>query len=811
MSRHLYQRLFWVIAFSMATAMIWALLPPIIVRAATCNVPSGYATIQAAIDDPSCDTIIIAAGDYDENLVITRSLTIQGAGPGFASGPDVTRIRGNFTGRVIHVYKPIGNGIPTPVVTISDVSITRGLISGSYGGGVYNDDATLTLNNVSMYENYSDYGGDHIAGLGYAITTLQNSVLAPPSNGQDIYYSAAYGSLTLINTSMSGMFGSGVLPRYGIYVTGSPVLLQDSEIYGYTDGGIFANRTSISVENSAIHNNGFVGIDFQDGSEGVIVGSDILTHTSSSTDIYDAASGISLFGQVTVTVESSTIGQSIHLEPDGRAFGILMVNYLDRLGTLTVTNSIIRQNGSSGIYAEVSVSGANGGDITVANTEVYSNGAGVSLLSIGGNSGDAVTILDSNIYSNDYGGVTLSGYGKTLSIEDSNIRNNGSGGVVIDLSSQREWARIQDTTIAYNSGTGLLIDTYTPVEVHHSTIMFNTATGSGTVGQLPSSGGGVHVKSGGYLLLANSTIARNEANENGGGVFVDDTSEVEMINTTVARNLADRDNDGSGDGGGYYVTSGGVLTLTNTLVAANNLVSVGNPSDCSGAIVSGGTNLVRVADTGCSGFIGSDLTGTTASPLNANLGALQDNGGATWTISISSSSPAADAGQNSVCNAAPINDKDQREYSRAHEDGNNDGGADGNPCDIGAYERSNTAPTPTPSPTPTNTPTPTSTATPTATNTPTPTPTSTPTPTNTPTPTPTGTPAPTNTPTPTPTATPTATSTPTPTPTATNTPMPTPTATPTATNTPTPTPTATSTPTPGVPLTYQTYLPLILR
>lgn len=48
----------------------------------TCNVPAPYLTIQAAVDDPACSTIVVAPGAYLEGVSVGRSLTLEGAGPG---------------------------------------------------------------------------------------------------------------------------------------------------------------------------------------------------------------------------------------------------------------------------------------------------------------------------------------------------------------------------------------------------------------------------------------------------------------------------------------------------------------------------------------------------------------------------------------------------------------------------------------------------------------------------------------------------------------------------------------------------------
>jgi len=50
-------------------------------KAQTCDVPAQYPTVQAAVADPACSTVVVAAGNYAECITIDRTLTLQGAGP----------------------------------------------------------------------------------------------------------------------------------------------------------------------------------------------------------------------------------------------------------------------------------------------------------------------------------------------------------------------------------------------------------------------------------------------------------------------------------------------------------------------------------------------------------------------------------------------------------------------------------------------------------------------------------------------------------------------------------------------------------
>ncbi len=64
-----------------------------------------------------------------------------------------------------------------------------------------------------------------------------------------------------------------------------------------------------------------------------------------------------------------------------------------------------------------------------------------------------------------------------------------------------------------------------------------------------------------------------------------------------------------------------------------------------GVINSGGNNLIGNGDD-VDGLVDSDLVGTADNPIDPQLGELQDNGGATFTIALLEGSPAIDAGSN---------------------------------------------------------------------------------------------------------------------------------------------------------------------
>jgi hypothetical protein len=136
------------------------------------------------------------------------------------------------------------------------------------------------------------------------------------------------------------------------------------------------------------------------------------------------------------------------------------------------------------------------------------------------------------------------------------------------------------------------------------------------------------------LQLVNSTISGN--NGLAGGLNLKSTLSTLRDDTIAA-------NEGQGAWGGVFLNGvGNQATVTDSLIATNtNQAKEGKAEfvDCRrsiGTITDGGHNLIGVANPGC-GFangVHNDLTGSSTSPLDPQLGPLAQNGGPTQTQAL---------------------------------------------------------------------------------------------------------------------------------------------------------------------------------
>ncbi len=367
---------------------------------------------------------------------------------------------------------------------------------------------------------------------------------------------------------------------------------------------------------------------------------------------------ITVTSRKALAANASIDGGSLVTLSGGGTTGVLGVS----MGvTVTVANLTI-SDGASYVAGSDTRGAAisNAGTLLVTNSTLSANNAdfGAAI----DNSG-MLTVIDSTFSGNSAIEGAAIWNGSTLVITNSTFSGNGN-------SANADGAAI------YNSKAGTVTasnSTFSGNSAGFGGAIFNagmvTATNSTFAGNSASFGGAI--SSNNMLTLSNSTFSGNSAIKSGGAI--DNQGPVTVTNGTLSGNSAEF------GGAISNLSSSGTVTLTNTIVANS---SAGGNCDVSGgiAITDGGNNIddgttCSFAGTGCTETSGSSFCNL--SPLLDPAG-LATNGGPTQTIALQASSPAIDAGNESVCAAPPVNSLDQRGYLRP--------GTGATNCSIGAVE-----------------------------------------------------------------------------------------------------------------------------
>jgi hypothetical protein len=230
----------------------------------------------------SGDFILVAPAIYAENLTISFSVTVIGAGAG------TTAIDGGGVGRVIYIPSQtakvnlwgltIRNGVlrtgtrQGPGVfnlgslTINFCTITNNLAVGfgGFGGGIFNE-GVVTINDSTISQNGNVLGGGGIYSSGYV--TINNSTIVANTgligggienrsilNGDGVLTG---GILTIKNSNLSsntGTIGGGILNN-------GTLVVVNSTFSGNTareNGGAITNGGTLAVFNATFGGNGAV-------------------------------------------------------------------------------------------------------------------------------------------------------------------------------------------------------------------------------------------------------------------------------------------------------------------------------------------------------------------------------------------------------------------------------------------------------------------------------------------------------------------------------------------------------------------------
>jgi Right handed beta helix region len=488
------------------------------------------------------------------------------------------------------------------------------------------------------------------------------------------------------NLAVDGDATFRVFENFASNVTISGFTITNGLVADGNGGGGILNHGGLTLSDSIISSN-FAGPLNTNGGGINTAGGTLTVANSTISGNHCTGGGGGIWGTdgATVTVSGSAINGN-----GGCAGGGIDVDDAQ----LTVTNSTISGNGISGPCQGGPGGGIalGNGTLTMTNTTISDNSAGGVPNGIGG-------------------GMFLFGNGTTATITDSTISNNstgsdGGGGGVFNVNGM---LTVNNTTISGNSTVGpgggignIAFDGSATLMITNSTISGNSAVDGGGV----YSGAGGSVQSFSVVTISSSTISGNSAGAggNGGGIRngANDANGATLMitNSTLSGNSA-------GNGGGIYNSSqqGGVagLDLGSTILNAGG--SGENIVNNAGTVTSHGYNLS--SDDG-----GGYLTGAGDQiKTDPTLGALQDNGGPTFTHEVLPGSPAIDTGDPSFT-PPPFYDQRGLGFDRV---------VNGR-IDIGSFEVQGPTATPTPTATATSTATATPTATPRATPRPRPTP-----------------------------------------------------------------------------------------
>ncbi|MEY2488115.1 MAG: hypothetical protein QOC70_57 [Verrucomicrobiota bacterium] len=291
-------------------------------------------------------TIGLTSGE----LVVGKNITITGPGATLLA---VSSVSGTF--RIVHV-------LPGHTVVIEGLKISGGF-SHQNGGGIFNEQATLTLNHCAVEANYSGGSGGGIYSLGASATlTILNSTVngnlnsgLDSGNGGEGAGINSTGTLTITNSSVSGNSVTAQPPRPGRaggIFSGGPLEISNSTISGNTGG--FVGGGILSYGTATI-NNSTVSANTSIGSGGGISNSGPMTITNSTVSgnaaVYkDSGNGGGIYSgdgtsSATLTITNCTISGN---SADAHGGGINFVS-----GTLQIANTILKV-GTQGenIYSE---------------------------------------------------------------------------------------------------------------------------------------------------------------------------------------------------------------------------------------------------------------------------------------------------------------------------------------------------------------------------------------------------------------------------------------------------------------------------
>ncbi len=549
-----------------ALALLWAGSTGGAKAAAACTAPSGsYPTIQAAINDNNCSTVLVATGHHHENLVIDHGLTLRGESKAGSI------IDGGGNGPVIRVT----GGEPV----IENLTLTGGDASNHLGcgGGVSVVGATATVRDNIISDNVASSDAD-VQGWGGGVCAMTGTATVY------IYNNTIQG-----NTAFSATAAAMTDPGRGGGI------------------GIWRRHSAVVITGNQILNN-------------------VAARLPANNAIWAGGGGILSDGDVSTIVEGNTIQGNVANGATGNASGggvclhyaaiTFNDNYvLDNLGVHTETNTAWggwAGAGGVGIYGAPTATVRGNWVMTNAVAEfaqssasqnIWAGGGGISVQDPDGVVNDHVVLEDNHIINNTtVHTVTTSGADSTGHAEGGGLRvqdisttlilsNEVRGNVVVEYMSLSGddgdwggcpagggWYLASDDVVTASGNT--VVDNVTARRMAVSHVSSNATGGGGAVeGVTQATFEGNEIAD--NVAAEVMTLAGGDAGAGGAGMMLSDSGAT-MISNVISGNIGY-----AGDDMGY---SGGLEVIRCQMTMERNLI-LGNRQTANGEGDAGGVNM----------------------------------------------------------------------------------------------------------------------------------------------------------------------------------------------------------------------------
>jgi hypothetical protein len=257
-----------------------------------CSSGCDYTTIQNAVGNASSgDTINVSAGTYDEQVVIDKSLTIQGVG-------DTTMIKPSSAAILSQIF--------TGLFWYGGTKNVAGIIVANVSDG-----SNVTIKNLKVDESSvttKPTGSDYLTG---------------------IFYRETGGTIDNVNITGGGAW-SGTDRAYGIFLSAT------------------TNMVFVEVKNSIIANFDKNGIEVMGNQLTAYIHNDVITGRGVISD--EVQNGISVGRDAVVIANYNTISNlAYYLPASSLSAGILFYHYVSPTGKTAVTTGNVVTNCQIGI------------------------------------------------------------------------------------------------------------------------------------------------------------------------------------------------------------------------------------------------------------------------------------------------------------------------------------------------------------------------------------------------------------------------------------------------------------------------------